>query len=792
MQKIYKKILFLVFIFSTLTAFANESFEGKKVAKINIDLETLLKGGTFDNEAILARLRTKVGDPFSQNTFDHDLKALSEDYDRVEPTLKLEAGELYITLKLWQKPTISSIKWIGNKKIKSKKLQSELGIKPYTTFNRKEFIKSFNKVKEYYIKKGFFESELHYRIIPEPESNEISIEIMVTEGHSGHISKFVFNGFTKAEQSEILAKINSKKHNFFLSWVTGAGTYHEEILEHDKLIIVNILQNEGYANAKVDIHVEDTESGKIQIEITAHKGELFHFGYITYVGNTLISTEDLEKHTYIKKGSIYSPEKLRDTVENLKHLYGKDGYIETNIAYNLELNPAANEYNVHFHVEEGEQFKIGLIQVLGNVTTNKNVILRESLLVPGEVFDSRKLKATQERLQSVGYFKSVNVYAVKTPEDESLGENYRDVIIEVEETTTGNVSLFFGLSSTDSIFGGLDLAENNFNIKGLGRIWKDGLKAVRGGGEYAHLRVSVGKKQSSYGVSWLTPYFRDSMWRVGFDLNYSNSGLQTDDYHVKTLGGSIFASLPLNSLWTYGVKYRLSNSIIHVSGNASAQEQDQERNSGIVTGIGTSLQFNSTDNAFKPHRGFRSIMEAEIAGTRRHNSYKRSFPFLKFNYLNTYYYPLWAKGTIKTRADVRFIKLLGMGEADLLPINERYFLGGDTSVRGYKPFILGPKYPKKNDPTQASDDPKGGVTSTLVSVEYLQNVFRMIDAFVFFDAGAISEHQFDVGKLKMSYGGGLRLELANRVPMILGLGFPINPTRKDDEQKFFFSMGGQF
>ena len=154
-----------------------------------------------------------------------------------------------------------------------------------------------------------------------------------------------------------------------------------------------------------------------------------------------------------------------------------------------------------------------MVRVFGNSQTEANVILRESLLVPGETFDGAKLKATQSRLENMGYFKSVNVYAVRTTDDQALGENYRDVYIEVEETTTGNISLFFGFSSADDAFGGLDLSESNFNYKGIPRVFKDGLSSLRGGGEYAHARASFGSKQRTYTVSWLNPYFRDTLWR---------------------------------------------------------------------------------------------------------------------------------------------------------------------------------------------------------------------------------------------------------------------------------------
>lgn len=821
-------------IFAALPS--SEVYENKQVRKITVVMENLPRGATFNQERVLSKLRTKAGDPFSQLTFDQDLKTLSDEYDRAVPTVETSQGEVYITIKLWQKPMIRAVTWSGNSKVKTRSLQRELGIKAHTVFNREEFNRAFTKVKEYYMKKGYFDSQLEYKLIPYPNTNEVDIEITVHEGNSGHIKKICFNGFSKKEESAILNLMTTKKYNFFTSWLTGTGNYHEEALEHDKLVIVNYLQNEGYADAQVNIQLKESKEGRLEIYISANKGEIYKFGEINVSGNELLTEEQIEQVMIIKDGSTFSPEKLRDSIDNIKDLYGKDGYIETDINYSLHLSRTVPVYNVDIRITEGEQFKIGLIRVLGNVSTNKNVILRESLLVPGEVFDSRRLKVTQMRLEAMGYFKSVNVYPVKTPEDQELGENYRDVIIEVEETTTGSLSLFFGFSTIENIFGGLDLAENNFDHRGLRNFWK-GLSNLRGAGEYAHARVQIGKKQQSYTVAWMDPYFRDSLWRFGIDLNYSKTGIQSDDYHVNSFGGSLFGSYPLTSYWTYGWKYRVRNSNTHVRKHKIANEEAQKelQNSGWVTGISSSLAFDSIDNAFKPHRGFRSSVELELAGVRRHEKDHKIFPFFKVAYLNNYYYPVWRKGTLKLKWEFRFACPFGNGKPDLLPLNERYFLGGETTVRGYAPYIIGPHFrkpavaPDKKGPEK--DDPMGGVSSTLLSIEYNQTIFKMLDLFTFVDGGSISMKRFDIPDLRMSYGFGARIELGNRVPITLGWGFPINqqkrftgyrklkdgdgkvvedgsgnpiylrnpdgsPIKKykkhEDEKVFFISMGGQF
>ena len=785
--------LFFVGSFPELIAdpHSDGDYENARIEKITVSVENLQKGESFDQKRVISKLQSKVGDPFSQTIFDRDLKLLSEEYAIVEPSIETQKEGIHLNIKIWQKSTIRSITWKGNKRMSTKTLQNELDIKPHSLFSRDKFNLALNRVKERYIKSGYFESEIDYVVTPYQNSNEVGIEINIHEGHSGRISQIKFYGLSQKEQSAILDLIQTKKHNFFTSWFTGTGNYHEEALEQDKLVIVNYLQNQGYADATVHIETRENQQGLLEIHIKAERGEKYYFGKVDIEGNTLLNRKQIEKSLNIENGSLFSPEELRSSVEAIKDLYGEKGYIEANVQYILHLSHTKPVYDVTFKIEEGRQFRVGMIHVVGNISTHKNVILRQSELVPGEVFDSQSLKSTKSNLESLGYFKSVNVYAVKTPEDQKLGNSYRDIVIEVEETTSGNFNLFGGINSSDGFFGGIDLAENNFNRRGLTRFWKKGISSVRGAGEYIHLRGQLGKKQQSYGLTWINPYLNDTLWKLGFDLNYSRNRLQSQEYRVNATGGSIFANYALTNSLTFGLRLRTRRAIAHVNSEIQTEEARQEReNSGLLFGLSTSLNYDTTDNSFKPHRGIRSYFEVELAEVTRRNK-PRSFPFGKFSFLNAYYHPIWRKGTFKLRGDLKLIFPFGRGTPQTITISERFFLGGDSSVRGYKPFIIGPKFLKKEG-SEVPDAPEGGITSLLFSAEYLQNVIKNADLFLFFDAGSISNKRFHVSHIRTSWGFGARIELGNRVPFTFGMGFPINPESEEDVRKFFFSMGAQF
>lgn len=792
-----KNVLFFLFtclsILSSSHAAAETTqvvqYENKVIGKIDISAVNLSAGGVFNTSAIRARMKTQEGDLFSQSQFDNDLKMLAQEYDRLEPSLSIVNNTVHIALKIWIRPQIRTLRWTGNDSFKPTELQKELGISPGSIFDRLEFNKAFHKLKAFYVKKGYFEAELDYSIEFEPVSNEVDITISVKEGRSGKIEDIIFHNFTSDEQEELLEQMVTKRWSLFTSWLTSDGIYNEDAIQQDQFVIVNYLQNKGYADARVAIEVcESKTKQRIIVHITADKGDTFQIGKLTFEGNTLFTDEQIRAQFTICQGDAYSPEKLRDSITNLNNLYGSLGYIEALIDY--EPSPCLDSpvYDLHFTIEEGEQYRVGLIKVFGNCSTQATVILHETLLIPGEVFNITKLKKTEERLRGIGYFRTVNVYAVRSDESCDWGANYRDVHIEVEETNTGNFSAFFGFSNFENLFGGFHITEKNFNYKGLNRVWRDGYSALRGGGEYAHFTTTVGTRSRSYVFSWTKPYFYDTPWIVGFDLEQSNVRYISRDYNINGWGGTLHAKYPINPYLRFGWHYRLRNSDVTLNNDAgeiSPQLAQEAQNAGLISATGISLIYDSTNSPTLPTCGFRSRLELEYAGVGGDDN------FLGIGYLNSWYTPLGKKGVFKVRGDVKFILPVFGTTYSNMSIDERLYLGGDNSVRGYRAYALGPKYPNiKGEPT---DDPAGGLSLNLFSMEYGWRFSKRWELFGFFDAGHLSKKELNIGDFKMSVGYGVRFTIfENGPPLTIGMGYPINEKNRSDIKRFFFTLGASF
>lgn len=789
-------------------------YENQYIEKIEIESASLPDGGICDTSGIKLRMKTKEGDIFSQIDFDNDLKALVNEFDRVDPSITSVDEKLFITLKIWPKPTIRTITWNGNISVDTTCLQKELEAASCTVFDRQAFNKAFHKLKGYYVKNGYFEASLDYKVIPDPCTNTVDIEITICEGRAGRIKKIEFVNFAREEEDKLLELMVTKRYFFLTSWYTDSGTYNEEAVQQDRFTILNFLQNEGYADAIVDIDVtEACQPNRIVLTITAQRGDIYYFGPVTFEGNKIFCNEDIINQFVFCEGDSYSPDDIRETVKRITDFYGRRGYIDAVVDYEPRLDCETRTFSIRFDIEEGEKYRVGLVKVFGNCSTQTNVILHETLLIPGEIFNTIKLQLTEERLQNIGYFKHVNVYAVRSEGPGGLGGHYRDVHIEVEETITGNFGAGFGLSSVESVFGEFRITERNFNYKGLGCCWSEGFGRLRGGGEFVNLNAMIGAKSRKYSLSWTKPFFKDTPWIVGFEIEQSNNRYISEDYQINAVGGTLHGAYPLNQFLRLGVHYRLTYTDInlnqgriareeaedevkrqealaagnleeakkyeHQEQNLSCMLEEEARNAGLISAIGLNLNYDSTNHPANPTRGMRSRIEQEIAGFGGKQS------FMGFAYLNTYYRGIGEDGVFKFRADLRFIVPLFDTKRYEIPLNERLFLGGDSTIRGYRVYRLGPKFNE--------GDPRGGMSMQLVSAEYTKYLHKKVSAFVFCDSGHLSFDVWNFGTMWTSVGFGLNLRIFDSAPpVVVGIGFPLNPDNRSDVKRFFFNIGGRF
>ena len=121
-----------------------------------------------------------------------------------------------------------------------------------------------------------------------------------------------------------------------------------------------------------------------------------------------------------------------------------------------------------------------------------------------------------------------------------------------------------------------------------------------------------------------------------------------------------------------------------------------------------------------------------------------------------------------------------------MPLDERIFLGGDYTVRGFRPYRIGPQY-------EGTHIPRGGLSLQFYSVEWVRRIMENIEAFVFLDAGHLSQDTWEFGRLSTAVGYGTRFQVIASIPQItVGMGYPLNSKNRSEVKQFFISVGGNF
>lgn len=747
-----------------------------------------VEGENAQNKRALPKMKTKSGALFSQSDFDEDLRILAKDYDSVDPKVEFLDGKAYITLLLVAKPTVRKVIVTGNKAVSHHKIVTTLQLHENDLFDRELFLKNLDDLRTYYLKRGFFESEIAYDCNHNRHEGYIDVSIFVKEGVKGRIKRLSLDGLTRAEQRDVKEAMMSKQYSAMTSWFTGAGIYHPDIIEQDTLAITSYLHNLGYADAVVTPKTSVDPEGNITLCIEVNKGPIYTLGHVHVEGLTILPRRIVEKQIAVSPNDIYCPDAIWDGAQKIKSVYAKYGYINTNVDVVYAPDPERPVYSVTYQISEGVPYKVGLIKVVGNTQTRHDVILHETSLFPGETFNKLKLEDTERRLRNTGYFKSVSVYTVRSQLDPlNEGDQYRDIFIEVKETTTGNLGLFLGFSSLDNLFGGIELSESNFDLFGIKRIFRQGFRSLRGGGEYLFLKANFGDKVTDYTVKWTKPHFLNTPWILGVELDKSINKALSKEYSVETYGGNVSTTYILNQNVRYGIYYRGSQTSLTRRGR-SLNGPDLDANKGFVSATGVNVNYDSVDNVRNPSTGLRGSVNFEISGL------GGAYHFTKLVLNSSVYRKLTRKGVLKVKGEAKFIKPFGDTTVDGVPMSERFFLGGETTVRGYKPFIIGPKF--------SPNEPKGGLSSLLLTEEFQHPIIMQpnISAFVFLDAGfiGVEEYKIDLKQLCGSAGFGMRFDVMNNVPVMLGFGWPFKPTEIFEgekigvSQRFFFALGGMF
>jgi outer membrane protein insertion porin family len=738
-------------------------------------VEVIVKGTRrIEKSAVLNVVKMKAGDTLDGDRTDTDIRAiykLGHFQDVQAATESSEKGTVLVYVVV-EKPIVRTILFEGNKELTTDKLKEAVEFKQNSIFSAKDLAKSITKIKKLYGDEGYYLAEVD-PVVVTSSATDLALTFKITEGNKILIRSISFDG-NKTFSNRKLRGVMETQEKWFLSWLTSAGTYKEEVLKNDSLLIADFYMNNGFINVKVGeplVKLADAKDA-LEVSIGITEGDQYRVGEIGFKGELLETAEELRKKIKSEPGELFSRSVLRTDIFTLTDVYADKGYAFANVNPLTKADQEKKSVDLTFDMEKGEIVHFERINISGNPKTRDKVVRRELRVDEGELYSATGMKRSKQNLMNTGFFEEATIATAK-----GSAANRLNVDVNVKEKPTGTFSIGGGYSSLDGIIGQGSVQQANF--LGLG------LKA--------NLSGSIGGKSQTYSLGITDPYFMDTKWTLGGDVYRSERDYT--DYSRRLTGGDVKAGYPINDFIGTFFMYKYEIKDIF-NPNASYQSLNFQDPTNFPLGTSTtssifgSITRNTTDYRLDPSNGMINSLSAEYAGLGGDNKYARYIAD------TTWFHPLYKKLIFSSKLTLGYIQDVGKP----VPIDEKFYLGGIFSLRGYKARTVSPVRSQTSKVLGGENSLDkiflGGNKEIFGNTELTFPIMQEvgIKGVVFFDYGnAYGENEKMLGKLQMSYGAGLRW--ASPIgPLRLEYGFPVNPRSGLDSSsgKFEFSIGSLF
>jgi outer membrane protein insertion porin family len=738
----------------------------------------------IEPETVKSYLLLQAGDPWDPERVDRSLKALFVTGLFADVKLTREGNTLVV--RVVENPIINRIAFEGNSKLSDKDLNGEIQLRPRVVYTRTRVQNDVKRILELYRRRGRFAATVEPKIIQLSE-NRVDLVFEINEGESTGVRSINFVGNRVFSDSTLRGTIETKESRWY-RFLSTADTYDPDRLTYDRELLRKFYLTEGYADFRVISAVAELTPDRdgFVISFTIEEGERYRFGKV----DVNIALKDLPREAVlplltVQSGDWYDAQELEHSISVITDALGNRGYAFVEVKPQVSRNREDHTVDLVFDVHEGPQVYVERIDINGNVRTLDRVIRREFRLVEGDAFNTNKMQRSKDRIKNLGFFKKVEANnSPGTAPDRTL------ITVEVEEQSTGELSLGLGFSTSDGPLADVSIRERNF----LGR------------GQDLRIGTVVSFRSQQVDLSFTEPYFLDKNVAAGIDIFEVKTSPTanfftgvTPVYQQFSFGGALRTgyqiSENLRQTWKYTGR---SDDITNIQSNASLFIQLQA-GTHLTSAIGQVLLYDRRDNRLEPTSGYYASVGNDFAGLGFGVEYIRN----KVNF--GYYYSLfpdWVLGFTAEGGDV-----FGWGGQKVL-LQDRFFVGGDN-LRGFAPAGIGPR-------DTVSSDALGGnkyyVGSLALGVPLGLPKELGISGRVFTDfgtlwsndqknlvltaaqlqaTGGVQPHILDSAAIRASAGIGISWK-SPVGPIRLDLAYPIKKESFDKTQLFHVSFGTRF
>lgn len=499
------------------------------------------------------------------------------------------------------------------------------------------------------------------------------------------------------------------------------------------------------------------------MSFSIEEGVQYKVSTITFSGELAGDQDEIRPNLKLLPDSVFSSFVLQSDIGKITDFYGDKGYAFANVTPDVRLDKGNNLVSVDYSIEKGKEVYIRNINILDNTRTRDHVVRRELSLQEQSLYSVSKLRAARYEAARLGYFEeNIEVLTHRVEGTDDL----LDVDVKVEERPTGFFSFGGGVSSVENFLFAGQIQESN----------------LFGYGKTLSLDAQVGGVTKALSLNYRDPYFLGTNWLL--DISIYAHDRDYRDFERAARGISLGVGRRIKRNFQVRVFQEFSQQDVHnVRGDALLVLSETERTI-VSTGVG--LSWDTRNNYLDPTKGLLLSTAVEYAGLFAGNT-----DFIKYNATAKSWIPFWKGTYFAAKANYGLLHLIDAG--DDLVVEERFFLGGPNTLRGFRYRRVGPRRPTDTGGYVII----GGVQQVLASLDFVVPLSKTVGlkAVAFFDIGnAFDQDEFSLNpsNLRKDAGFGIRW-ISPLGPMKLDIGFPIGERLRDEEKyEVQFTIGNLF
>ena len=668
-----------------------------------------------------------------------------------------------------ERPTIAEVSFVGTKEFDKEvlgKALREVGLAEGRAFDKALADRAEQELKRQYLTRSLYGAEVITTVTP-IERNRVNLNFNVIEGDIAKIKSIDIVG-AQAFSESTLKGLFDLDSGGWLSWYTKSDRYSRTKLNADLESLRSYYLTRGYLEFKIESTQVAISPDKQSIGITINitEGARFVVSGVRLEGNYLGKEEEFKTFVKISPGQAYNSERVAETTKAFTDYFGNFGYAFGQVQVRPDIDRVNNTVVINIVGDPSRRAYVRKINISGNNRTRDEVIRREFRQFESSWYDGEKIKLSRDRVDRLGYFKSVDIDTA----DVAGTNDQVDINVKVDEKPTGNLTLGAGFSSSDKLSLQFKVQQEN----------------VFGSGNYLGIDFNTSSSNRVLALTAIDPYFTKYGVSRTMEVYFRAQKpveQTTSDYRLNTRGGSLRFGVPFTEQTTVFFGGGVEQTQIVPGTNLPAAYLAYANKAGLkstLIPLTVGWSSDTRDSALTPSSGQLQRLngEAGIAGDAK---------FLRANYQYQQYIALNKKFTLAFNSEFGWGKGLG---GTPYPVFKNSFAGGLGSVRGFEQGTLGPR-----DITGAY---LGGAKKLLGAVE-LQAPFpgagndRTLRVFGFADVGNVFAENEKYGFKDMRASVGVGLSWVSPVgPLRLAFANPIRKQAGDKIQKLQFQIGTTF